>query len=49
MPANDIEQLHQSIQEDSPLKGSMISDSNEAIKVFSDAPGALITLTDARF
>ena len=50
MPELDIEQAHQTIQEDSPLKAVIVNDSDEPIKVFTDAPEALTTLADdARF
>lgn len=44
MPALDIEQMHQTVQEDSPLKTSIVNDTNEAIKVFTDVPDAMATL-----
>lgn len=49
MPTDNIEQLHTTIQDDCPLKAAVVNDSDEAIKVFTDMPGALATLTDARF
>ena len=49
MPQLDIEQLHQNVQEDSPLKGQFVNDTNEPIKVFTDEPNAMTTLQDARF
>ena len=49
MPSIDIDQLHQTVQEDSPLKGQIINDTNEPIKVFTDEPDAMATLQDARF
>ena len=49
MPKADVDQLHESIQEDAPLKTTIVNDTNEPIKVFTDVPDALSTLTDARF
>ena len=49
MPKADVDQLHESIQEDAPLKTTIVNDSNDPIKVFTDVPDALSTLTDARF
>jgi len=49
MPKANIEEQHEKIQEDAPLKTSIVSDSDEPIKVFTDVPDALATLTDARF
>lgn len=49
MPQLDIEQLHQTVQEDSPLKDQIVNDTDEPIKVFTDEPDAMSTLQDARF
>lgn len=49
MPSLDIEEMHQAVQEDSPLKTSIVNDTNEAIKVFTDVPDAMETLQDPRF
>jgi len=49
MPSLDVEQLSQGIQDNSPLKGQIVNDTNEPIKVFTDVPAAMTSLTDARF
>ena len=38
MPNLDIQQLHDAVQEDKPLKVQIVNDTNEAIKVFTDSP-----------
>ena len=49
MPKLDVDQLSQAIQDDSPLKGQFVNDTNQPIKVFTDSPEAMTSLSDARF